>query len=67
MHQHDSQIEELTAGRFAQDSEGPDEGQIAPSGFAASIGIIQQKLIRLKFLREGDGFPFSGIARLLRP
>jgi hypothetical protein len=66
LHQHDSQIEELTVGRFAQDSEGPDERQIAPSGFAASAGIIEQKLIGLKLLREGDGFPFSWIKETQR-
>jgi hypothetical protein len=47
------------ADSFAPDSECPDEGQVAPSSFAASVGIIEQKLIGLKLLREGDGFPFS--------
>jgi hypothetical protein len=56
----------LTAGRFAQDSEGPDEGQISPSGFAASVGIIEQKLIGVKLLREGYRFPFSWIKEAQR-
>lgn len=66
MHQNDSQVEELSAGRYAQDSKGPDEGQMTPSGFAASVGIVEQKLIGLKLLREGDGFPFSWIKEGLR-
>jgi hypothetical protein len=39
----------------------PDERQAAPSRFAASVGIIEQKLIGVKLLREGDGFPLSWI------
>jgi hypothetical protein len=45
LNQHGSQIEEIAACRFAQDAQCPDEGQAAPGGFAASVGIIQQKLI----------------------
>jgi hypothetical protein len=57
--QRGSQIEEIATCRCPQDAQCPDEGQAAPGGFTASVGIIQQKLIGLNLLREGNGFPFS--------
>jgi hypothetical protein len=37
------------------------KGKLRRAVFAASVGIIEQKLIGLKLLREGDGLPFSWI------
>jgi len=66
LNQSGSKIEEITACRFAQDAQRPDERQAAPSRFEASVGIIQEKLIGLKLLGEGDGFPFSWVKVALR-
>jgi len=50
--QHGSQIEEVAPRCFAQHPKGADEGQAAPSGFAASVGVIEQELIGTQ-LSEG--------------